>query len=128
MESKYFFNLEEEVEREPLPKNQEMSMRFLKHLEFSGVNIAQLKSKIDPHHHSDHDEIIVVIRGEHEFTVADETRKVKPGDLVVVPAGVPHGVNAGKEYAVLSIYAPAWEEENPDRVFLEKKTSNWKRP
>lgn len=36
------------------------------------------------------DEIYVVVAGQSRFTAGSETRGVAPGDVIFVPAGVPH--------------------------------------
>jgi quercetin dioxygenase-like cupin family protein len=36
-------------------------------------------------------ELLLVQEGSGTFTIGDETREVAAGELVVVPAGVPHG-------------------------------------
>ena len=58
--------------------------------------------------HEKSEQVLVVLEGEVEAEVADEKRSLGKGDVVVVPAGVPHRfVNRGEEVAVtLSVYAP----------------------
>jgi len=67
----------------------------------------------EPHTHPDSDEILFVIRGEGEQTVADETREITAGELVFVPEGVEHGtVNTGWEpLLLLAVYAPPGPED-----------------
>jgi mannose-6-phosphate isomerase-like protein (cupin superfamily) len=43
-----------------------------------------------PHIHGNEDETFVVIEGEYEFLVGSETKRVKAGDVVYGPKGVPH--------------------------------------
>jgi mannose-6-phosphate isomerase-like protein (cupin superfamily) len=38
----------------------------------------------------DRDEVYVLIAGHSDFVMGDEKRAVKAGDLIFVPAGVPH--------------------------------------
>jgi quercetin dioxygenase-like cupin family protein len=48
-------------------------------------------------HRHPYAEVFVVIDGEATFTIGDETRVVRAGEVAVAPAGVPHGfVNSGK--------------------------------
>ena len=47
----------------------------------------QEKDEQLPH---DHDEVYVIISGTGEFINGDTTVSFKPGDLLFVPAGVPH--------------------------------------
>ena len=49
-----------------------------------------------PQHTDSAEETIVVLAGEGVVTVAEEKRPVRPGAIVLVPAGVPHDIrNAG---------------------------------
>jgi mannose-6-phosphate isomerase-like protein (cupin superfamily) len=118
-EQDYFFNLEEELKKHPLPEDTDLMLHFLKHAEYSAANLAQTRGGVKEHIHKDHDELIYILRGEHEFIVDGIARKVKPGDLIIVPAGIRHTVNVGPDYAALSIYAPDWDEDKPDRIYFE---------
>ena len=49
-------------------------------------------------HRHEYEEVFVLHKGEVTFTVGDEERVARPGDIVVVPPGTPHGfVNSGDE-------------------------------
>ena len=51
----------------------------------------------DLHRHP-YDETFIVQDGEATFTIADETIVVRGGEIVVVPAGVPHKfINSGNQ-------------------------------
>jgi quercetin dioxygenase-like cupin family protein len=69
------------------------------------------------HVHSREDEAIYVIAGELEVTVAETRRLAKPGDVVHMPRGIPHGfLNASDRPArVLIVFSPGGFE----RGFLE---------
>lgn len=48
------------------------------------------------HDHADQDKFYLVMEGEGEFVVGEETQTAVAGGVVWAPAGVPHGVrNAG---------------------------------
>jgi quercetin dioxygenase-like cupin family protein len=47
-----------------------------------------------PHRHSN-EQVGMVLRGEITFTIGDETRLRRTGDMWVIPPGVPHGVRVG---------------------------------
>src|ERR1700730_3059659 len=50
-----------------------------------------------PEHSHPNEQVGVVIRGEFTFTIGGETHLRKPGDMWVIPPGVPHNVEkAGK--------------------------------
>ncbi len=53
------------------------------------------------------DEVYVVLAGRSLFTAADETRPVKPGDTIFVPAGVAHNFHAiGEELRLIVAFSP----------------------
>jgi quercetin dioxygenase-like cupin family protein len=45
-----------------------------------------------PEHQHPSEQVGMILRGEYTFTVGGETRVRRPGDLWVIPAGVPHAV------------------------------------
>ncbi len=61
-----------------------------------------------PHVHEENDQISTLLEGEMEFTVGAETRIVRPGEVVIVPAGTLHGtrVPAGVNTVALEVFAP----------------------
>ena len=65
------------------------------------------------HTHPDSDEILYVVSGEGEQTVAGETREIGAGEMIFIPKGVEHGtVNTGWEaLKLLAVYAPPGPEE-----------------
>jgi mannose-6-phosphate isomerase-like protein (cupin superfamily) len=47
-------------------------------------------------HRHPYDEVLIILEGEATLDDGDETRQVSAGDIVVIPAGQPHGfVNSG---------------------------------
>ena len=61
------------------------------------------------HSHAGMDKVYSVVEGEGVFLLADRELPMRPGDLLVAPEGVPHGVkNTGPaRLLVLAILAPA---------------------
>ena len=60
------------------------------------------------HTHAGADKFYVVLSGKANFIVGERTVGAGPGDLVVAPAGVPHGVEAAAARTVVLIaMAPA---------------------
>ncbi len=89
----------------------------LKHGEHCTVSAMQMREGFPSHLHQYHDEIVRILEGEGEIVVGDETRKLKKGDVYFVPKGTPHAVRMS--CLVLSIFSPAFDTDNPDRVYLE---------
>ena len=52
---------------------------------------------VAPMHFHDEQQIAIILSGELEFTVGEETRVMHTGDCVVIPPNVPHGGTAGPE-------------------------------
>lgn len=60
------------------------------------------------HTHTDNDKIYSIVRGEARVTIGDETRTLRPGEIVLAPAGVPHGIRneSAKDTVSLVFMAP----------------------
>lgn len=78
-----------------------------------GVVLLEPGKGHDIHTHPDSEEVLYVVSGEGDQTVAGETREVGQGDTVHIPAGVEHGTqNTGWEpLKFLAIYSPPGPEE-----------------
>lgn len=65
------------------------------------------------HNHPDSEEILYVISGEGDQTVADDEFEVEAGDVVHIPEGVYHStVNTGWEpLKLVAVYGPPGPEE-----------------
>lgn len=64
-----------------------------------------------PAHHHPHEQSGVVIEGEVEFTIGDETRVLRTGGVYLIPGDTPHGVTTGPAGAkVMDIFSPVREE------------------
>jgi quercetin dioxygenase-like cupin family protein len=56
------------------------------------VNFVQFAPHTEaPRHAHAEEQIVIVLEGEFEFEIAGEVRTMRPGDVAVVPAWVPHG-------------------------------------
>ena len=64
-----------------------------------------------PAHNHAHEQSSYILEGEMEFTIADQTRLVKPGDIVIIPGYVEHSAKVGLVDAkVLDIFTPVRED------------------
>ena len=60
-----------------------------------------------PTHAHVEEQIVVVLEGEFEFWVADDVRTLRRGDIVRVPAWVPHGARTRESRCLeLDIFCP----------------------
>ena len=74
-----------------------------------GLNAFEPGQQHALHAHAGQDKVYQVIEGEGVFLLESGELAMKPGDLLVAPEGVPHGVrNTGSgRLLVLAILAPA---------------------
>jgi mannose-6-phosphate isomerase-like protein (cupin superfamily) len=64
--------------------------------EGSIANVHVVKvSKGLPHVHAGYDEVYYVLSGTGTITLGQETHSLRPGSVAVIPAGVPHSLEAG---------------------------------
>jgi mannose-6-phosphate isomerase-like protein (cupin superfamily) len=59
---------------------------------FAGLNAFEPGQEHRPHSHCDRDKIYVVLEGEGEVTIGDETSRICAGDLALAPADVVHSL------------------------------------
>ena len=50
-----------------------------------------------PMHVHEEEQVVVVTEGEFDFTIGDETRTMRVGDVAVVPSWVPHGARTNEQ-------------------------------
>jgi len=87
-----------------------------------GINLTVVSAGIDPgaglalHIHPNYEEAMLVLEGEIEAVLEDETRILGPGDLLLAPAGVKHTITnqSAKPARVLAIYPTT----TPEREFV----------
>jgi quercetin dioxygenase-like cupin family protein len=61
--------------------------------------------EVPPHSHGD--QWGIVVEGEMELTIGDETRRYRPGDSYYIPAGVPHGAKFLTHFRAIDVFADA---------------------
>jgi quercetin dioxygenase-like cupin family protein len=73
---------------------------MLSHVNFEPLGI------VKPHSHP-HEQMGLLLEGELEFTIGDETTLVRPGQMWRIPGGVLHGCQAGEQGAkALDVFHP----------------------
>jgi quercetin dioxygenase-like cupin family protein len=74
-----------------------------------GLNAFEPRQSHDLHAHAGQDKAYYVLEGDGLFLLDGRELRMKAGDLLVAPAGVPHGVrNTGDgRLLVLAVLAPA---------------------
>ncbi len=75
---------------------------------YAGLNCFEPGQQHHAHVHDDQDKLYVVLDGEGEATVGEETAVVRTGDVVLAPAGVLHSMrNPGPaRLTVMIVFAP----------------------
>ena len=63
-----------------------------------------------PEHAHHHEQVANVLEGEYELTVDGETRRLKPGEAVVIPSNVPHSGVAITDCRLLDVFSPVRED------------------
>ncbi len=104
-----FFNFPRDYKvKEPAPG-------FLLHAVW-GERMTISRVALQPHaevaaHHHPHEQMGIVLEGEFEMTIGDETRLLKKGDIYLVPPDVTHGgVTHDKGALVLDAFSPPRED------------------
>jgi quercetin dioxygenase-like cupin family protein len=74
------------------------------------VSIRFEKDAVGPVHHHPHRQVSYVVSGRFEVKIGDATSRLSAGDCFIIPPGVPHGVLALEEGALVDVFAPARED------------------
>jgi quercetin dioxygenase-like cupin family protein len=54
-------------------------------------------------HTSPYDAVVYILDGEAEISIGGEMKRVKAGEMLVMPANIPHGLHAGIQFKMLLI-------------------------
>lgn len=115
-----FVNLDEAVrsmETDASTARQPIKRMFVADGDFMSANLSILEETCDAlHTQAWHDEIVVVLEGEVDFRVGEESRRVGPGDLIFIPRNTMHGpiIRDGQRFAALSVFAPFFDRAKPN--------------
>lgn len=67
------------------------------------------------HAHADTEQVMVILDGEVEMTIEDETKTLRPGDVVVVNRGLRHRLHSVGGVGFIEALAPVPLDHVPDR-------------
>jgi quercetin dioxygenase-like cupin family protein len=103
----YFRRLEEIEEKEPVPG---FHVRFV---HSGSMTLAYWKVDAGaalPEHSHPHEQVYTLLEGRFELTVGGETRATEPGEVAVIPPGVPHGGRALTDCRIIDVFHPVRED------------------
>jgi len=104
-----FFIDPNEIERRELAPGITLRIMSGQNIMMSMVEIAP-KAVLNPHSHSN-EQGGIVLQGEFEFTIGDETKTLHAGDAYMIPGGVEHSLVASDGWALcLDIFSPPRED------------------
>ena len=104
----YFYNPSERQPKELLPGIVART--------FWGEQMLIAVVELEPHtqlpaHSHPHEQVGIIIEGDLEFTVAGEVRRLKPGDVYVIPGNVEHAARTFEQpVKVMDVFSPVREE------------------
>jgi len=61
-------------------------------------------------HKHPHEQFVWMIKGTMDFRIGNEKRKMRPGDVAVIPAGVEHEGSFPEDSEVIDFFAPVRED------------------
>ncbi len=102
-----FVRLEEIKEKEIAPGFR-ARMVHAEHMTVAHWNITQGSSL--PEHSHPHEQYSILLEGQFELTVGDETEVLSPGLVAVIPGGITHGGTALTDCRIVDIFHPVRED------------------
>ena len=79
-----------------------------------------IAKEVKLHYHANHTEQVVVVSGEAEMILGNQTLHIKQGDVIFIPKGTQHAVRvtSAEPLKIVSVQAPVFD--GSDRIFIEK--------
>lgn len=93
--------------------NEQWTPKIIGALNGQHVKLAKLKGEFVWHSHEHEDELFYVIKGSLIIELSDKTVTINPGELYIVPRGVPHKPIAHEEVHVM-LFEPASTKHTGD--------------
>ena len=64
-----------------------------------------------PMHGHPHEQAGIVVEGEFDFIIGNERKRMKPGDMYIIPGGVQHSaIGLDRKALVLDVFSPPRED------------------
>ncbi len=101
----YFYTRGSMPHTKELVKGTTAGLAWGKQIMLSMVEIGP--GSVVPMHSHPHEQAGIVVEGEFEFIIGGEKRRVKPGDMYIIPGGVQHSaIGLDRKALVLDIFSP----------------------
>ena len=105
----YFFDRSNMMHKKQLAQGTMAGLAWGKNIMLSLVEIGP--GSVVPMHSHPHEQAGFVVEGELDFIIGDEKRRVKPGDMYIIPGGTQHSaIGLDKKAVVLDIFSPPRED------------------
>ena len=86
------------------------SLWTFKKTEILRINVVKMEGESKLHKHPDADHTVLVIKGRIQAEVDGKNIKLKKGDMISIPAGMPHKYSIkGKKAIIVSMDAPYYD-------------------
>jgi len=115
-------HLDEIKTAQPLQAGEASSALEILRGERVSAHLVQVRARIRPHFHRDHEELAYLIEGRGVLVSGERAYPVKAGCLMIIPRGVVHSYEAREPTVVLSVFNPPFDPA--DRVFLDETTTS----
>ncbi len=102
-----FINLQEIVEREVVPG---FNGKFIHTINVTVVHWSITAGSVLSEHNHPHEQITNIISGELELTMEGLTKRLKSGEVAVVPSDVKHYGRAITDCYVIDVFYPTRED------------------
>jgi len=107
------------VEEEKL--NPSLSRQVIHGERMTVAMIRLRQGTVVPVHQHDHEQLSAVQSGRLSFVVAGEEAMMQAGDMILIPLGAPHAVEALADSLVLDTFCPARDDwQRGDDAYLRR--------
>ena len=102
-----FIDLRDIVEREPFPG---FKVRFVHSATMTFAHWIIQAGALLPQHSHPHEQVVTMLEGEFELTIAGETRRLGPGNVAIIPSNAIHSGRAVTDCRIMDAFYPIRED------------------
>jgi quercetin dioxygenase-like cupin family protein len=104
----YYINKEQDLPLQEVFPGIKGHLIHTEHCTIADFRIAS-GTKLPVHQHP-HEQTSTILEGRFEFRVGEEVRECGPGEVAVIPGGVPHSGMALTDCRIMDIFSPVRED------------------